>query len=110
MERLLDFVLRIVRDLAKRYPGKSFCFMVDNLNVYKNAAVVNEILNADHHLVFRAPYYAVDRAIEYVFNTIHTGLLLYYNETNTMEELSNITALIFNNIPTFTPYFVHVGF
>ena len=83
---------------------------MDNLNVHKNPAVIMEIMNAGHRLVFRAPYWAVDGAIEYVFNTIHTGLLSYYNHVSTMEELSNCAALIFGNIPTFTPYFTHVGF
>ena len=78
--------------------------------MHRNPAVVQEILNHGHRLVFRAPYYAVDGAIEYVFNTIHTGLLSYYNKISTMDELANVTVLIFNNIPTFRPYFTHVGF
>lgn len=110
VERFLAFMEMIVGDLADRYPGRSFCFTMDNLNVHKNPAVVNAILNNGHRFVFRAPYYAVDGAIEYVFNTIHTGLLSYYNTITTMDELSNATALIFGNIPTFVPYFQHVGF
>ena len=101
---------RIIGDLEERYPGRSFFFTMDNINVHKNPGVVNEILNHGHRLVFRAPYYAVDGAIEYVFNTIHTGLLSYYNTITTMDELSNAAALIFGNIPTFVPYFQHVGF
>ena len=110
VERFLDFVELIVGDLADRYPGRSFCFTMDNLNVHKNPAVVNVIFSGGHRLVFRAPYYAVDGAIEYVFNTIHTGLLSYYNTITMMEKLKNTTALIFGNIPTFVPYFKHVGF
>ena len=110
VERFLAFVERIVGNLEDRYMGRSFYFTMDNLNVHKNLAVVNVILNGGHRLVFRAPYYAVDGAIEYVFNTIHTGLLLYYNTITTMDELSNAAALIFGNIPTFVPYFQHVGF
>ena len=83
---------------------------MENLNVHKNPAVVNGILNGGHRLVFHVPYYTVDDAIEYVFNTIHTGLLSYYNTITTMDELSNAVALIFGNIPTFVPYFQHVGF
>ena len=84
--------------------------MMNNLNVHYNPAVVNSILNGGHRLIFRAPYYAVDGAIEYVFNTIHTSLLLYYNELSTMDELKNATVRMFNGILTFTPYFEHVGF
>ena len=110
VERFLDFIELILNDLQQRHPGRSFCFTLDNLNVHRNPAVVQEILNHGHRLVFRAPYYAVDGAIEYVFNTIHTGLLSYYNKISTMDELANVTVLIFNNIPTFRPYFTHVGF
>ena len=84
--------------------------MMDNLNVHKNHAVVMEIMNQGYRLVFCAPYWEVDGAIEYVFNTIHTGLLSYYNQIAIMEELANATALIYGNIPIFTPYFAHIGF
>ena len=110
VERFVGFIERIVNDLEERRPGHSFCFTMDNLNVHKNAAVVNMITNRGHRLVFRAPYWSVDGAIEYVFNTVHTGLLSYYNRINSMEELRNYATLIFNNIPTFAPYFVHIGF
>ena len=110
VEIFLGFMTTIVDDLGERYPDRSFCFTMDNLNVHKNPAVVNLVLNAGHRLVFRAPYYAVDGAIEYVFNTIHTGLLSYYNTVSTMDELSNAAALIFGNIRTFYPYFTRVGF
>lgn len=85
VERFLDFIDRILVDLALRYPGRSICFTFDNLNVHRNPAVVQEILTHGHRLVFRAPYYAVDGAIEYVFNTIHIGLLSYYNKISTMK-------------------------
>ena len=100
----------ILDDLEARYPGRSFCFTKDNLNVHKNPAVIFEIINRGHRIVFRAPYWAVDGAIEYVFNTIHTGLLTYYNEISTMDELLNSSLLIFGYIPSFRPYFQHVGF
>ena len=108
VEIFLAFVERILRDLEERYLGRSLCITMDNLNVHYNPAVVNSILNGGHCLGFCTPYYAVNRAIEYVFNIIHTGLLSYYNELSTMDKLSNTTALIFNSIPTFTPYFVHM--
>ena len=82
-----------MNELEERHPGRSFCFTMDNLNVYHNAGVVNLILNAGHCLVFRAPYWAVDGAIEYVFNTIHTGLLMYYNQLRDMDELVNATLI-----------------
>ena len=110
VEVFLEFMTTIVDNLGNRYPNQSFCFTMDNLNVHKNPAVVNLILNAGHWLVFWVLYYAVDGAIEYAFNTIHTGLLSYYNTITTMDELSNAAARLFNSIPTFTPYFEHCGF
>ena len=110
VEIFLGFMTIIVDDLGERYPGRSFCFTMNNLNVHKNPVVVNHVLNARHQLVFQTPYYTVDDVIENIFNTIHTGLLSYYNTVSTMDELSNAAALIFGNIPTFYPYFTHVGF
>ena len=83
---------------------------MNNLNVHKNPTAVNLIINAGHRLVFQAPYYAVDGEIKCGFKTIHTGLLSYYNTITTIDELSNAAALIFGNIPTFTPYFMHFVF
>ena len=40
---------------------------------------------------------------------IHTSLLIVYNRLRDMEDLENKTRQIFNAIPTFTPYFVHIG-
>ena len=100
----------IVGDLEDRYPGRWVCFIIDNLNVHYNPAIITMTMAHGHCLVFKSPYCAVNGAIKRVFNTIHTGLLSYYNKTNTMNELHNTTLLIFWNIPTFTPYFEHVGF
>ena len=83
---------------------------MDHLNVHHNPGVIQEILNGGHRLIFQAPYWAVNGAIEYGFNTIHTGLLSYYNHISTMDELTNTTVLIFENISTFTPCFIHFMF
>ena len=68
------------------------------------------IYQADHRVVPRAPYWQVDGAIEYVFNTLQTNLMLYFDQINTMEELENTAKLIMASIETFRPYFEHVGF
>ena len=47
---------------------------MDNLVTHKHPAVLYAIFAARHRVVFRAPYYLVDRAIEYVFNSIHHQL------------------------------------
>jgi hypothetical protein len=107
--RFVLFIRRICGDLNERHPGRSFCFTMDNLNVHKNPLVVQEILQSGHRLVFRAPYWSVDGAIEYVFCTVHTGLLTHYNAVNSMAELEHYTLAVFGAIPTFTPYFRHIG-
>ena len=108
--RFYHFIIRICDDLQQRYPERAFCFTMDNLNVHKNPLVVNEILLRGHKVVFRAPYWAVDGAIEYVFNTTHTILMIQYNKLKTMEELENKTHQIIHSLTSFRPYFVHVGF
>ena len=62
---------------------------MDNLNSHKHPLVLNEILNRGHKCVFRAPYWAVDGAIEYVFNTMNTMLMIHYNELRTIGDLEN---------------------
>ena len=86
VELFVAFMMRILDDLDKRHPGRSFCFTMDNLSVHRNAGVVNEVINCGHRLVYRAPYRCVDGAIEYVFNTVHTVLLSYYNRISNMDE------------------------
>jgi len=83
------FISRICDDLDNNYPGRSFCFTMDNLNSHKHPLVLNEILNRGHKCVFRAPYWAVDGAIEYVFNTMNTMLMIHYNELRTIGDLEN---------------------
>ena len=63
-----------------------------------------------HGLVFRAPYWPVDGAIEYVFNTIYTYLMEYYNSIKTLDELKNHLILIIGQMQNFHRYFCHVGF
>jgi len=78
--------------------------------VHKNPIIMDLISNAGHRVVFRAPYYAVDGAIEYVFNTVQTNLMVEYNNLHSLDDLRNTVNLIIGAIPTFRPYFEHVGF
>ena len=54
--------------------------------------------------------YAVDGAIEYVFNTIQTMLQMFYHQVDTMEHLEQKIIEIIASIDSFRSYFVHVGF
>jgi hypothetical protein len=61
--------------------------------------------------VFRAPYWARDGAIEYVFKTIHTYLEM--DDGHAMADvgaLVNRINLIIGSMASFRRYFLHVGF
>ena len=70
----LQFILRILDDIGPGTSARRRCFTMDNLVTHKHPAVLYAIFAARHWVVFRAPYYLVDRAIEYVFNSIHHQL------------------------------------
>ena len=106
--RCHDFIRRILADLALRHPGRQFVFTMDNLGAHKNPLVLNEITAAGHLYVFRAPYWPVDGAVEYVFNTLHVRLQFYFNRLTTIEALRNRINLIIGMIPSFARYFRHV--
>ena len=108
--RFHDFIRRILDDLAERKPGILFVFTMDNLNSHKNPVILNMIHAAGHRYVFRAPYWPVDGAVEYVFNTIQTRLQCYFNQMTEVNELQNCLNLIVATFPSFYKYFRHVGF
>ena len=83
---------------------------MDNLNVHKNPLVIGLILNAGHQVVFRAPYWSVDGAIEYVFNTVHTLLEILFDNIADMDELILCVENVIASIQSFTSYLEHVGF
>ena len=107
--RYHSFIRRICIELNEHFPGRSFCFTMDNLNSHKNPLVIQEIFEHGHRVVFRAPYWSCDGAIEYVFNTMHTKILSF-DLIQTLDELDLCAQDIFHRIPSFTEYFRHVGF
>ena len=72
--RVFNFVQEILNDIGMGTADNWYVFTMDNLNSHKNAAVVALIHGHGHGVVYRAPYYAVDGAIEYFFNTLQTML------------------------------------
>mmetsp|Transcript_62071 Transcript_62071/g.74686 ORF Transcript_62071/g.74686 Transcript_62071/m.74686 type:complete len:97 (-) Transcript_62071:90-380(-) len=94
---------KILDDLRARFPGRSFCFTMDNLNVHTNPMVINAILNDGHKFVFRAAYYAIDGVIEYTFNTQQTSLMVFYNKLEHLDDLANRSDQIINKIASFRP-------
>ena len=45
------------------------------------------IIDGGHQVVYQAPYWAVDGAIEYVFNTVHTLIEVLFNQIQNIEDL-----------------------
>ena len=100
----------MIARLALDHPGRLFCFTMDNLNSHKNPMVLNLITGAGHRYLFRAPYWSVDGPIEYVFNTIHTHLLLFFTEIHDLVQLENCLNEIINDIGGFERYFSMLDF
>ena len=98
--------------LIQHRPGRSLIFTMDNLNIHKHPIILNMIAAAGHRVVFRAPYWSCDGAIEYVFNTIHVKLQMNDTGVKTTAALEKeIDDIIFGMVDaSFYPYFHHVGF
>mmetsp|Transcript_4614 Transcript_4614/g.5167 ORF Transcript_4614/g.5167 Transcript_4614/m.5167 type:complete len:368 (-) Transcript_4614:25-1128(-) len=108
--RFYAFIERILRDIGDGTPGNRYCFTMDNLNAHTNAAVTALIYDAGHRIVFRAPYYPVDSAIEYIFNVIQCALCINLREIKDTNDYIVFLRQIITNMPDFSKYFAHVGF
>jgi hypothetical protein len=108
--RYYVFLERIIAWLAEHWPGRSFCFTADNLNVHHDENIIDLITSNGHRYLFRAPYWAVDGPMEYIFNTLHVHLLVYYGEVNDLDELEGILDTIIANMDGFIRYFLHCNF
>jgi len=86
---MYTFIERIIDQLAIDWPGRSFCFTMDNLNIHHNPVLMQMIASRGHRYLFRAPYWSVDGQMEYVFNTIHTLLLQYFRTIDDLPVLGN---------------------
>ena len=75
--------MRNVMDwLGYNQPGRSFLFTMDNLNFHRHPVTTNLIYARGHCVVFRAPYWSCDGAIEYVFNTLQMRLQMEINRVD----------------------------
>lgn len=112
--RFYCYMRDFIEYLNVNRPGVNYCFTMDNLNIHKNPIITDLIENAGHRVVYRAPYWSCDGAIEYVFNTIHTKLQMANEITGatTLDDLRDkLDDIIFHlSTTSFRPYFVHVGF
>merc|ERR1712161_117767 len=110
--RFSSYMENIIEWLRVSRPNQSFCFTMDNLNVHKHPVVLDMIEDAGHRIVFRAPHWSCDGAIEYVFNTIHVKLQMCERQLKTVQDLVlELDDIIFGMVDSsFYRYFKHVGF
>jgi hypothetical protein len=108
--RMYDFVQGILNDIGRAGPNNFYVFTMDNLSSHKSAAVQTLIRTYGHGVVYRAPYWAVDGSIEYVFNSLQTLLRSQlYNIANENELIAAIYRSI-QSMNDFGGYFRNVGF
>ncbi len=108
--RFFNFMLELCNWLDAHRPGRSFLFTMDNLNIHRHPVIQNLIHGREHRVIFRAPYWSCNGAIEYVFNTIQTKLQMDVYGVNTVFNLVNKINAIVREMPSFKRYFIHVGF
>jgi hypothetical protein len=104
------FLLELFDWLNENRPGRSFLLTMDNLNIHCHPAVLHLIAERGHQVVFRAPYWSCDGAIEYVFNTLQTRLQMDVQGVETVLELVGKIGGIIGDMAAFKNYFIHVGF
>ena len=108
--RFYNYMLELCDWLDMNRNGRSFLFTMDNLNLHKHPMIINMIHSRGHRVVYRAPYWSCDGAIEYVFNTIQTNLQVDVNGVGSVYQLVNKINTIIAHMPHFKRYFIHVGF
>jgi len=108
--RMYRFIESIIDRLAIDWPGRSFCFTMDNLNVHHSPVLLTLISNHGHRYLFRAPFWSVDRPMEYIFNSIHTLLLRHFCTIDDLAVLGNCIDTVIAQMTGFNNYFQHVGF
>jgi hypothetical protein len=110
--RMYTFIERIIDQLAIDWPGCSFCFTMDNLNIHHNPVLLQMIASRGHRYLFRTPYWSVDGMdhgpVEYVFNMIHTLLLQYFCTIDDLPVLGNRIDTVIAQMTNFKNYFLHV--
>ena len=92
------------------HPGRSFCFTMDNLNIHHSQILLQLMEDRGHRYLFRAPYWSVDGPMEYVFNTIHVFLLMYFRDTENLDKLGNQLDVIIAQLGNLLNSFCMFGF
>ena len=82
---------------------------MDNLLAHKNPAVIGLVIASGHRFCLRAPYYPVDGAIEYVFNTIQRDLEVKLPSIKNSNDLRNEVFNTVGAMINFVLYFNILG-
>ena len=110
VDKMLEFVDNILEDIGHANEENFFVFTMDNLNSHKNVGVIALIHLYGHGVVYRAPYWPVDGAIEFIFNTIQSLMRARAYEINNEDDLLAAIYESIQSIDSFANYFEHVGF
>ena len=109
IERVYDFIYHLLNDFAQNLLADHLCSQWI-ISACTKTLILNALLNSGHRYVFRAPFWPVDGAVEYVFNSIQSKLRIYFNRLETMDNLRNRINLAVGGTHSFHRYFEHVGF
>ncbi len=82
---------------------------MDILNIHKHPVILDLIHGRKHRVIFCAPYWSCDGAIEYVLIHYKLGCRWIYG-VDTVFDLENKINTIIGGLPLFKLYFLHVGF
>jgi hypothetical protein len=99
--RFDNFMHNLMEWLDINRPGWSFLFTIDNLNLHRHPVTTKLIYACGHCVVFWAPYWSCDGAIEYIYNTLQTHLQIEINGVDTVFCLANEINFIIGGVPSF---------
>ena len=100
-----SFVERILDSIGDGTPERRRLFTMDNLLAHRHTTILQLIVSRNHRVCFRAPYWPVDGAIEYVFNTIQHDLTIKLSEIKNATDLRREVNSTIGAIPDFVDYF-----
>ena len=108
--RFFNFMMELCDWLDAHWPGRSFLFTMDNLNIYRHPVIQNLIHGRERHVIFCAPYWSCYGAIKYAFNTIQTKLQMDVYGVNTVFDLVKKNCTTVGEMLSFESFFIQVGF
>ena len=109
VEDCYNFILAILQSIGRGTRLRRRLFTMDNLLAHKNQIVIQLILAWGHRFCFRAPYYPIDGAVEYVFNTVQHELTIRLGEIKNANDLHDEVYGSIGQIDSFVIYFLNVG-